>query len=191
MIKNQSKLGKQDNQLNKRGADMKDEKSKEKDGFFNKKKKSVTSIAESMIGVQHIKDGANLITSSVKRMSPWYKRKNVRVESFEDSYIRFNLTEKKLEAIYKNLNRKFYMCLMLTVIIIAWMVILAISGKISTSLAALSISLVPTSIAITTAFRMHQIHSREWCTFKEWFDNNDGWWPKKWVKKENKSHEVK
>lgn len=151
-----------------------------KPGFLARKRDQMVSKSQKVVGAEAIKDGASAIKSYSQLLNPWRKRENVRVETFEDSYARFNLTEEGLEAIYRNLTRKFYMSFSIMGAILAWMLVLAFDGKVTTAVVTLSVASVAAAVSLTTAFRLHQLYIRHWCSFREWFENDEGWWPKTW-----------
>jgi hypothetical protein len=151
-----------------------------KPGFFARKKDQAISKSQKVVGAEAIKDGVSVIKTYSQLLNPWRKREGVRVETFEDSYERFNLDEEGLAQIYNNLSRKFYAAFVIMTAILAWMLVLAFEGRVTTALVTLSVSSVAAAVALTTAFRLHQLYVRKWCSFKEWFENDEGWWPKTW-----------
>ena len=153
-------------------------------GFFARQTTKVSNKFKKVIGAEGIQDGYGAIKEYGQVLDP-RKKRNVRVESFEDSYARHGVTEERYEEIYKVMWYKFYTIVAVFGAIILWMVYLALDGRIFTMVSACGVLAVAGALAVTTAFRLHQLSIRNWCTFKEWFNNESGWWPMSWEEASN------
>jgi hypothetical protein len=156
----------------------------EEQGFFSRQTTKLTEKAKKIIGAEGIRDGYEAIREYGQILT-LKKPKSKNVESFEDSYARHGVNEERYKEIYMSMLYKFYAIAITMVVIVGWMVVLALAGKIFTMVSVVGVLSVAVALLITTAFRLHQLRIRHWCTFAEWFNNKDGWWPVSWEKATN------
>jgi hypothetical protein len=154
-----------------------DNQNQKKPGFFKRRAEAIQDNAERSVGLYAIRDGMSFIKESISILNPFRKRENVRVETFEESYIRHQQTEEGVQRIYKVMALKFYAAIFMIGLVWLKMIHAAMLGQVLIVFSALAISAVPGAIALTTAFRMHQVYMRQWCSWQDWFGNSDGWWP--------------
>lgn len=151
-----------------------------KPGFWNRQSDKVTKKTKSVVGYEAIKDGYDAIVEYGSVLNPFKKKKKRNVESFEDSYDKHGMSEEGLRSIYKILIYKFYAAVTMTILVLLWMSYLAYDGRLSTFLAAIGVLAVAIAVSVTTSFKLHQIHVREWCSFGQWMNRNGSLWPKPW-----------
>lgn len=153
----------------------------EEQGFFSRQANKLTDKTKKIIGAEGIRDGYEAI-KEYGQVLTLKSKKNKRVESFEDSYARHGVNEERYKEIYISMLRKFYAIAAVMTLIVGWMAYLAMEGKMFTMISALGVLSVAGALSITTAFRLYQLKTRNWCTFSEWFNNKDGWLPVSWEK---------
>lgn len=151
----------------------------QKQGFAARQKDKLVNKTEKLMGYGAIKDGFEYIRENLALLNPFRKR-NAKVETFEESYKRHNLDEGTLAKIYKNLIARFFIAMLVTGGLWVWMFYLAVHGTILTALAVCAISVATCALAWSTAFRLHQLYRREWCTVSEWWGGGESRWPKSW-----------
>jgi hypothetical protein len=155
-----------------------EEKKEKKPGFFARRIIRLKSSTQKVVGVGAIKDGANSIRASLRILDPRrLSKKEVKVESFDESFARHNQTEEGLQRIYKMFLWRFYIAFVFFVLTQVYMLASAALGQIWLAVVILAVSAVPGALCLTAAFRLHQLYVREWCSWSQWFENKDGWWP--------------
>jgi hypothetical protein len=155
-------------------------KQEEVKGFWERRKDNTLTKGKKVVGWGAIEDGANALKSLGGLLDPRRVKKEARVETFEESCARFDMDESKLKVAYAGMSMQFYCAVVLAVGMIGWMFYMAFTEHFFSSVVVAATTLVPLSLAFTTAFRLHQLAIRRWCSFGEWVGSEGDWWPKDW-----------
>jgi hypothetical protein len=149
-------------------------------GFWTRRKDNTLTKGKKVVGWGAIEDGANVLKAYGGLLDPRRKREAAHVETFEESCARFDVDEPKLKVSYNGMMLQFYCAVALTVGLVGWMFYMAWAGHFFASVVVSATTMVPIALALTTAFRLHQLAIRRWCTFGEWVGSKGGWWPQDW-----------
>lgn len=133
--------------------------------------KSIKQKVERMIDKKNIAANFNYILSVLDKIT---KKKEIRVESFQEACERFALDDSKLKVIYQGLSKQFWYSLSLSIFLfIGSVAFLLLRSHWLTSLSLLTFSILAFSISITTTFRLSQIYNKNLFSFKDWFSRGE------------------
>ena len=142
-------------------------------GIIKRFQGAVIKRAKQTLGVDYLNSGKDLIVESLDILRR-NKRQSI-VETFEESCKRFDIKEKDLHFIYRQMLIKFYTLITVMVFVFFWVIYLASLLLISSALASIGVFVLATSLAISTSFRLYQINRRDLCSFKEWYQAGEFW----------------